>query len=391
MKIADNVCYVGVNDRRTSLFEGLWTLPYGVSYNSYLVTGEQTSLIDTVEEGFTSLFLKNIADALEGRKLNYLVVNHMEPDHSSSIEAVRRAYPEVTVVGNAKTVQMLQGFYGITDRTLQVADGQTLSLGSTELAFHLTPMVHWPETMMTLMPAEKILFSGDAFGCFGALQGNPTDVDIDADLYFDQMYRYYAAIVGKYGVPVQNAMKKLADKSVATICPTHGPVWQRHAGEMLEIYSRLSRYEGERGTVIVYGTMYGNNAHAADYIARGLASRGEKNIRVYDLSTTDLATILADIFRYDTLVVGCPTYNGEIFPPADNLMRALAARMVTGKRFGAFGSFCWAGAAVKKLREAAESMKFDIVEPSAEFKQGFDQNPTEQFDLLVEALSVREK
>lgn len=383
MKISDRIRYVGVDDRRTVLFEGLWPLPMGVSYNSYLVVGQKVALIDTVEADFSAELLSNIRAEIGDRRVDYIVVNHMEPDHSSGITALREAYPEVEIVGNAKTVQMLNGYYGIEGCCSAVVDGATLDLGGATLSFHLTPMVHWPETMMTLLAEEQTLFSGDAFGTFGALGGKVLDAETDTAPYWDEMYRYYSNIVGKYGIPVQKAMQKLSSTEVKTICPTHGPVWRGELQKVLRIYDSLSRYEGERGVVIAYGSMYGNNRAAAEYLAARLADGGMKPVKLYDLTLADPSFVIADAFRYNTLITGSPTYNGEIFPPVENLLRALSSRGLRDRRFGCFGSFTWAGAAVKKMREAAESAGWTILEPSPEFKQGFNQNPKEQFDALA--------
>ena len=241
-EILPGIHYVGVNDRTTTRFEALWSLPMGVSYNAYLVVGEKIALIDTVEEAFGSRLEANIREAIGERKIDYLVVNHMEPDHSSSITALRRIYPELQIVGNVKTLQMIGGFYGIDAGTIEVKEGDTLDLGGKTLSFHMIPMVHWPETMVTWCAGDKTLFSGDAFGTFGALDGGITDSQVEADRYWDEMRRYYACIVGKYGGPVQKALQKVRTLPVETICPTHGPVWQREIPRVMDIYDKLSRY-----------------------------------------------------------------------------------------------------------------------------------------------------
>jgi len=371
-EILPGIHYVGVNDRTTVRFEALWSLPCGVSYNSYLVAGEQVALIDTVEEGFGSRLFQHIREAIGDRKVDYVVVNHMEPDHSSSIEALRRIYPDIRIVGNAKTLRMIEGFYGIAEGFVEVKEGDTLQLGAGKsLRFFMTPMVHWPETMATYCPEHQALFPGDAFGTFGTLDGGILDSQLPLDRFWNEMRRYYACIVGKYGTPVQQALKKLGSLQIGTICPTHGPVWQREIPRVMEIYDRLSRYEGEPGTVIAYGSMYGNTAQMADRIARSMAEAGERDIAVYDLSTADTSVVLRDIFRYDTLVVGSPTYNGELFPEVQQLLDKLANRCIPRRRFACFGSFCWAGTAVRKIREFAEKVKWEPIGDPAELKQGF--------------------
>lgn len=371
-EIRPGIHYVGVNDRTTTRFEGLWPLPIGVSYNSYLVVGEQVALIDTVEESFGSRLFENIREVIGDRKIDYLVVNHMEPDHSSSIAALRLCYPDLKIVGNAKTLQMIGGYYGIDAGTLEVKEGDTLDLGAGKLlTFHLIPMVHWPETMVTWYAAEGVIFSGDAFGTFGALDGGITDSEVEVDRYWDEMRRYYACIVGKYGAPVQKALQKVGGLEIRTICPTHGPVWQERIGEVVALYDRMSRYEGEPGAVIAYGSMYGNTEQMAERIARELAEQGIRQIRVYNLSYADPSVVLRDVFRYDTLIVGSPTYNGELFPPVEQLLRRIEARCIPQRRFTYFGSFTWAGAAVRRMKEFTERMKWEPVCPPVEMKQGY--------------------
>lgn len=392
MKITEfipGIHYVGVNDRTTTRFEGLWSLPYGVSYNSYLVVDEKVALIDTVEESFGSRFVDRIRETLGERPVDYLIVNHMEPDHSSSIRTLRLLYPQMQIVGNAKTLQMLAGFYGISDGTLEVKDGASISLGARTLQFHLAPMVHWPETMVTWCPEEKVLFSGDAFGTFGALNGGITDSQLELDHFCDEMRRYYACIVGKYGVPVQKALQKLGGLPIETICATHGPVWQREIPRVLSIYDRLSRYEGEPGVVIAYGSMYGNTEQLAERIACELAEQGVRPIVMHNLTTADMSMVVRDVFKYDTLLVGSPTYNAELFPEVEHLLRKIEARCVPHRNFGFFGSFCWAGAAVRRMKEFAERMKWEPVCEPVEMKQGFDARSYDAARTLAGAVAAR--
>lgn len=381
--------YVGVNDRIKTQFEALWSLPYGVSYNSYLVVDEKVALIDTVEEGFGSRLLHNISEVLGDRPIDYLIINHMEPDHSSSVETLRRLYPQIQIVGNAKTLQMLAGFYGITENTVTICEGETIALGSKSLTFYMAPMVHWPETMVTYCSEAKTLFSGDAFGTFGALDGGILDSQVALDHFWDEMRRYYACIVGKYGVPVQRAMEKLRKLEITTICSTHGPVWQREIPRVLDIYDRLSRYEGESGVVIAYGSMYGNTEQMAERIARELAETGVRNIFVYNLSTADISVVLRDIFRYDTLIVGSPTYNGELFPQVEQLLSKIAGRCIPQRNFGYFGSFCWAGAAVLRMTEFTQKMKWKPLCTPVEMKQGFSVHDQEACCTLAREIAAK--
>lgn len=376
MKLSDKLFYVGVNDDEKSLFEGLWPLPYGVSYNSYVVADEKVALIDTVEQGFEDEFLGNVADAIGDRNIDYLVVNHMEPDHSSLTAYMLERYPEMKIVANAKTVPMLKGYYGVSeDRMLVVGEGDTLDLGVSSLRFFMTPMVHWPETMVTWYEAEGTLFSGDAFGTFGAVEESVVDQEDTFEEYRDEMIRYYSNIVGKYGTPVQTALKKLSGLDIRRICSTHGPVWEKNVGAVVSLYDKLSRYEVERGVCIVYGSMYGNTAAAADALAMELEARGIP-YAIHDLACNNagelgLSGALRDAFRYDTLVVGSPTYNNGIFPPVEMFMKSLSARLVKNRRFYAFGSYTWSGASVKQLNELASAMKFEILGEGMSFPQAY--------------------
>lgn len=376
MKLSDKLFYVGVNDDEKSLFEGLWPLPYGVSYNSYVVADEKVALIDTVEQGFEDEFLGNVADAIGDRNIDYLVVNHMEPDHSSLTAYMLERYPEMKIVANAKTVPMLKGYYGVSeDRMLVVGEGDTLDLGVSSLRFFMTPMVHWPETMVTWYEAEGTLFSGDAFGTFGAVDESVVDQEDTFEEYRDEMIRYYSNIVGKYGTPVQTALKKLSGLDIRRICSTHGPVWEKNVGAVVSLYDKLSRYEVERGVCIVYGSMYGNTAAAADALAMELEARGIP-YAIHDLACNNAGELgqsgaLRDAFRYDTLVVGSPTYNNGIFPPVEMFMKALSARLVKNRRFYAFGSYTWSGASVKQLNELASAMKFEILGEGMSFPQAY--------------------
>lgn len=388
-EILPGIHYVGVNDRTTTRFEGLWSLPQGVSYNAYLVADEKVALIDTVEEGFGSRLTENIREAIGDRKIDYLVINHMEPDHSSSVRALRMLYPDIRIVGNAKTLQMLQGFYGIDTGTLEVKEGDSISLGSKTLSFYMAPMVHWPETMVTWCAEAGTLFSGDAFGTFGAIDGGITDSQVDPSRYWDEMRRYYACIVGKYGGPVQKALAKVRGLNPTTICSTHGPVWQREIPQVIDVYDRLSRYEGEPGAVVAYGSMYGNTEQMAERIARELAEAGVRRIRVHNLSYADPSVVLRDVFRYDTLVVGSPTYNAELFPPVEQLLRRLEARCIPQRNFAFFGSFTWAAAAVRRMKEFSERMKWEPVCGPVEMKQGYSPAMIDPCRSLAAAVAER--
>ena len=390
-EIADKVYYVGVNDRQKALFENMWPLPYGVSYNSYLIVDEKTVLIDTVDVCYSDIFLKKVADALDGRSLDYLVVNHMEPDHAGSIRLLRQQYPDVQIVGNNKTFGMLEGYHGIKEGLFEVKEGDTLNTGRHELVFYMAPMVHWPEVMVTYDVTDKIVFSADAFGTYGTLDGGVIDTGMNVEHYWEEMIRYYSNIVGKYGSPVQRALQKLSGLDIQTICSTHGPVWREYASKAIDIYDRMSRYEGEEGVVIIYGSMYGNTEQMAEAIAASLADNGIKNIVMHNVSHTNHSYIIADVFKYRGLIVGCPTYNTQMYPEMEALLNKLSAREIKGRYMGWFGSFTWASAAVKKITEFNDKLKFEPVGNPIEMKHSMKSETYVQCKELAKAMADRLK
>ena len=407
MKITDKIFYVGVNDRQKALFEGLWPLPNGVSYNSYLIDDEKVCLVDTVEVDFFTQYLENIREVIGERPVDYLVINHMEPDHSGSIALIRKYYPQVKVIGNKKTFQMMAGFYGEgSAEDVEVKNGDSLSLGALTLNFVMTPMVHWPETMMTLAAplsspegdtnaltgaaGETVLFSGDAFGCFGALNGGVIDSQINCDTFWLEMVRYYSNIVGKYGTPVQNALKKLAGVKLDYICATHGPVWHEYIDKVVGMYDQMSRYETEPGLVICYGTMYGNTERAAEVIARAASQAGLKNIVMYNVSKTHHSYIIRDVFRYKGLIVGAPTYNTGLYHEMDVLLSELAGKDIKNHLIGWFGSFGWASKAVAEIQKwNDERLHFEAVGTPVEIKQSLTPETFVQCEALGKAMAER--
>ena len=389
--VKGKVHYVGVNDRNKHLFEGMWPLPYGVSYNSYLIDDDIVALVDTVDACFFESYLRKIRSVIGDRPIQYLIINHMEPDHSGSIRLIRQQYPDIILVGNKQTFGMIEGFYGLTGERYEVKDGDFLDLGHHKLRFYLTPMVHWPETMMTFDEADGILFAGDAFGCFGTLDGGFIDTRINLDKYWDEMVRYYSNIVGKYGNPVQKALTKLGSLPITTICSTHGPVWTENIARVVSVYDRLSRYEAEEGVVIAYGTMYGHTEEMAETIASELSAQGIKNIVLHNVSKSDPSYILMDIFKYRGLIIGSPTYCNQIYPEVEALLSKILLREVKGRYLGYFGSFCWAGAAVKRMGEFAEKSKLEVVGDPVEMKQAMKPLTYEQCAHLAKAMADRLK
>lgn len=392
--IEDDLYYIGVNDRTKNLFENLWPLPKGVSYNSYLLVDEKTALFDTVDVCYSDIFFHKLEIALNGKSLDYVIINHMEPDHSGSLGLLRNRFPNVQIVGNKRTAEMVQGFYGISDGVKIIEDGEELSLGSKhKLIFNLTPMVHWPETMMTYDTYHKIIFSGDAFGTFGTLDGGITDAQLHPERYYDEMVRYYSNVVGKFGSPVQKALEKLNTLEIKYICSTHGPIWtlDEQIKKVISIYDKLSRYEGNEGVVIAYGSMYGNTEQMAETVAYELAQQGIKEVILHNVSKRSHSYIIRDIFKYKGLIIGSPTYNNKLFPEVEYLISKIEGRDMKHRYFGYFGSFTWAGAAVKRLAQFASDSKFEVIGSPVEMKQAMNLNTYEDCVSLGKAMADRLK
>lgn len=363
--ISNKIYYLGTNDRKKVLFENNWPLPKGVTYNSYLINDTKSALIDTLEFGSKDDYLDEIETILGGKNLDYLIVNHMEPDHSSMIGILLKFYPELKIVSNIKAFKMLEAYFGIaSDSFIEIKDNETLDLGYHKLSFHLTPWVHWPETMMTFDTTDKVLFSCDAFGSFGTLDGGIFDDEINFEWYEDEMRRYYSNIVGKYSNMVQKAFAKLKDIDIKIICPSHGPVWRTNPGKAVELYDKWSRYESEEGVVIVFASMYGNTEKMADYVARLIAERGVKNIRVYDVSKTNVSYILSDIWKYKSVILGSCAYNSGMHPMMEHLCHELTVINPKDKNYALFGSYSWNGGGLKSLLAFVEKMSWNkIAEP----------------------------
>ncbi len=368
VKLADNIYYLGYNDRRTHLFENIWPIPHGVSYNSYLIDDEKVALIDTVERAFIDDYLEDIDEILGGRPVDYLVINHMEPDHSGALRAIVMKYPNITLVGNKKTFGFVEAFYMKPVNTLEVHDDSTLELGKTKLQFQTVPMVHWPETMVSFEETNKILFSGDAFGSFGTLDGGVFDDELNLDNYKDDIMRYFTNIVGKYCPHTQRAIKKLAPLDFKMIAATHGPIWRTNLEWVLSRYNKWSTYTTDPGVVVVYGSMYGNTQKMAEVIARQLSVRGIKEIRVYDASKTHKSYIVNDIFRYKGFIVGSCAYNNAMFPNVENLLTTVQHMGVRDHLLGVFGNFSWNGGGVKNLMKFADSCGWELVSDPVEEK-----------------------
>lgn len=368
IEIRNKVFYVGTNDRKKHLFENNWPLPNGVSYNSYIIADEKTALIDTIEYGSDPDYLNNIAEAIGGRNLDYLIVNHLEPDHASMIGEVLRRYPDVKIVGNCKTFKIMESYYAVPpENVCEVADGSTLDLGYHKLSFVLIPWVHWPETMVTYDVTDRILFSCDAFGSFGTLDGGIYDDTVNFSFYEEDMLRYYSNIVGKWSNMVQKAFAKLAGVPVSVICPSHGIIWRKDPGKVLSLYDRWSKHEAEEGFVIAYASMYGNTEKYADEIARRISEQGVRDIRVYDVSKTHVSYILTSIWKYKGLVLGSCAYNTGMHPMMALLTHEIGVSSPKGKVLGIFGGSSWNGCGVKCLKEFADKNGMTIHADPAEF------------------------
>lgn len=365
--VAKDISWIGVNDRETDLFEGIWPLPRGVSYNSYIIVDDKICVIDTVKRNLVGNYLRNLGETLpEGRTPDYLIINHIEPDHSGSISVLRQIYPEITIIGNKKTVEFLEHMYGITDKLLVVADGDELSLGTHSLKFFVTPMVHWPETMMTYDQGEQVLFSGDVFGGFGAMDGGLFDDEVDVDYYDDEILRYFSNIVGKFSNQAQRALAKLADLNIKIIAATHGPVWRSNPQQIISDYDRWSRYEAEPGVVLVHASMYGNSTRMMEAVSRGLSEGGLSTVRIHDVCRQHVSFIIRDIWRYKGFILGSPTYDIGLFPRMKFLTDLLLSKKLKNRCLGIFGTYGWSGGAVKAMQTFAQAGKFKVVEPVVE-------------------------
>ena len=390
-KITDDLTWVGANDRRLAMFEGVYSVPNGVSYNSYLLCDDKTVLFDTVDKAVSKIFFENVAHTLGERKLDYIVVHHMEPDHSATLSELVLRYPEVKIICNAKILAMIKQFFdfGDDDRFVIVKEGDTFDTGHHTLNFVMAPMVHWPEAMVTYDVTDKILFSADAFGTWGALNGNlfNDDVNFDRD-WLDDARRYYTNIVGKYGPQVQALLGKAAGLELQMICPLHGPIIRSDFGYFLDKYQKWSTYQPEeKAVMIAYGTIYGGTANAAEILANKLAERGVKNIVMYDTSATHSSYILADAFRCSHLVFASSTYNNGIFSTMEHLLHELKAHNLSNRTVALLQNGSWGPNAGKQMKELLEGMKnITILENMVTFKSRLQEEQNAELDELADAI-----
>lgn len=391
-KINTDLSYVGASDRRLAKFENVYPIPRGVSYNSYLLLDEKAVLFDTCDAAVSAQFFENVQAALAGRQLDYVVVHHMEPDHAATLMDLLLRYPTATVVCTAKAAQMMEQFFGAKPANVQaVKEGDTLATGKHTLVFAMAPMVHWPEVMVTYDSTDHILFSADAFGTFGALNGNifADEVAFERD-WLDDARRYYINIVGKYGMQVQGLLKKAAAMQIDMVCPLHGPVWRRDIGYFINKYDIWSKYEPEqKGVMIIYGSIYGHTAAAAERLATMLAEKGVREIAVYDASHTDVSILVSEAFRFSHVIIAASTYNGGIFTPIENLLHDLKAHSFQNRSVALVENGSWAAQSGKQMRTMLEEMKdIAIVGETVSLKSAAQPSQDEQLAALAEAIAA---
>lgn len=384
MNISDKIKYIGVDDTTLDLFESQYAVPDGVSYNSYVILDDKTAIMDTVDKRGMKDWENNLLNALDGRNADYVIIQHMEPDHAGSLARLIELFPEITVVGNAKTFVMINQFFEDINikNSLTVKEGDTLNLGSHTLTFVMAPMVHWPEVMVTYESSEKVLFSADGFGKFGALS-----LTENAD-WACEARRYYFNIVGKYGAPVQTLLKKASALDIKTICPLHGPVLSDNLGYYLDLYNTWSSYQPEsKGVFIAYASIHGNTAYAAEQFAEMLRNKGVDNVVITDLSRCDIAEAVEDAFRYDRMVLAAASYDAGVFPIMQDFLHHLQAKAFQNRTVGLIENGSWAPTAAKTMRNILETMKnITIVEPVVTIKSVLKETDIPALDQLADAL-----
>lgn len=391
--VTPDILWLGASDRKLELFENVYPIPRGVSYNSYLVLGEKTVLLDTVDQAVSGRFFENLEYGLQGRSLDYVIVNHMEPDHAATLGELLNRYPGVQIAATAKTIAMIDQFFGldVASRSLVVKEGDTLSTGSHTFAFVMAPMVHWPEVMVTYETTEKVLFSADAFGTFGAWNGNlfADEVNFETEWLADAR-RYYTNIVGKYGMQVQSLLKKAAGLDIAYVCPLHGPVWRENIGWFVEKYQRWSSYAPEdSGVVIFCGSIYGHTENAAEILANSLAEQGVRNVMIYDVCHTDVSELVSEAFRCSHLVFASATYNNGIYTPMENLLLDLKAHNLQKRTVALIENGSWAPQSGKLMAEIISGMKeMTLLENTITLKSSVKEPQREALVELAKTLAA---
>lgn len=389
-KVTEDLYWVGGNDRRLALFENIHPIPRGVSYNSYLLLDEKTVLFDTVDWSIGRQFLENVQAVLNGRNLDYLVINHMEPDHGASIEEIILRYPDVKIISTEKSFMLMRQFgFNIDGRIEEVSEGDTKSFGKHEVTFIAAPMVHWPEAMVTFDNTNGVLFSADAFGSFGALDGKlfNDEVDFERD-WIDDARRYYTNIVGKYGPHVQSLLKKASGLDIKIICPLHGPVWRTNLGYFLDKYDKWSKYEPEeKGVMIVYASMYGNTESAVESLATKFVEKGMKNVVMYDVSSTHVSNLISETFRVSHVVLASVTYNLGIYPPMHNYLMDMKALNLQNRTFAIIENGSWACRSGNLMREFLEGMRdMTVLDDKVTLVSSMKEDNITDMDILVDSV-----
>lgn len=390
IELMKDLYYLGVNDRETPRFENLWPLNNGVAYNAYLIIDEKTALCDTVKITKSDGFLENFKERIGDRPLDYLVIHHVEPDHAGGISALLEMYPDLVLVGNRQTKKLLSVLYGKDDvNFLEVKENDVLDLGRRKLEFHMTPMCHWPESMVSYEPTDKILFSQDIFGAFGALDGSIFDDEMDYDRIQSEMRRYFSNIIGKQAGMAARALKKLEGLDINMICPVHGTVWRTHIDKIIDAYTRWANYKVQPGVVLVYGTMYGNTEGIADRLARYLVEEGVRIVKVYDASKTHASYIINDIWKYNGLIIGSATYNMGLLPVVQNLVSLLEHYKIENHHLGYFTTYGWGGTANKQLKEYADASGMDVIDTSIDINGLPKDEDDEKLRALAKEMAAR--
>lgn len=390
--VNENTFWIGVNDRQTLLFEALWPMPRGISYNSYIILDDKVAVLDTVKNIFLDDYLKKIKGLVGEKSIDYLIINHIEPDHSGAIKALLEHFPGLQIIGNKKTIELLADFFDIHKNFRVVKDGETLDLGQSKLKFLLTPMVHWPETMMTYAEKDNILFSGDAFGGFGTLNGFLFDDEVDDLGYWEEeIFRYFTNVIARYSAMVLKALDKVKELPIKMIASTHGIVWRKQPEHIIKMYEHWSHQETEEGVVIAYASMYGNTQKMMEALARSLVSEGVKNVKTYDVSQDHASYIISEIWRCKAVILGSPTYNMKLFPLMDSLTRLLENKMIKKRLLGIFGSHGWTGGGMNEFIEFGKRIKWELIEPTVEAKGTPFEDDLKQCVLLGQNVAKRLK
>ncbi len=390
VEIKPGVYWVGVDDRETKLFESLWSLPHGMSYNSYLILGERKVLVDTVKAEYAEELIENINSVVDVKELDYVIVNHLEPDHSGSLPEIVKNAPNVKIVGTSRAIDIVKSFFHLDQETISVRDGSTLDIGGKTLRFIEAPWLHWPETMFTYLVEDKILFPCDAFGSFGALGNKIFDDEVDLELFFSESKRYFATIVSKYSKFVLRAIEKVKNLGIdiEIIAPSHGPVYRKNPIKIVELFERWSRDVPEKRVVIVYGSMYGNTKKIAEVLEENINSEGI-DAAVHDISYGDISFILRDLLNAPAVIFGCPTYDGNIFPPLRHLVNLLEIKRLQRKIIGLFGTYAWGGNALSQLKRILVEMGHEVIEPIVNVKGAPTTGDLEKIKSLAKKIASR--